>query len=191
MPQPTIATTHSGCGGVEVGAAAAGFRSLWRIEIDPAIAAIADGNLEGETTVADILSVDPANLEVPDAIHFSPVCKRASVATHAGESAEDVAHGQWIARFVDHHQPRIITLENVWPYRNFSAFQIVLAALVRNGYFYDFERVNAANFGVPQTRRRLILRAIRGSLLPPLPPPVSWAGWYAAIEDLIPSLPAS
>ena len=43
---------------------------------------------------------------------------------------------------------------------------------------------------VPQTRRRLILRASRG-LLPWLPEPVPWVGWYAAIEDLIPTLPES
>lgn len=44
---------------------------------------------------------------------------------------------------------------------------------------------------VPQTRRRLILRAIRGRLIPPLPAPTPWIGWYQSIEDLIPSLPES
>ena len=43
---------------------------------------------------------------------------------------------------------------------------------------------------VPQTRRRLILRASRG-LLPHLPASVPRVGWYAAIEDLIPTLPES
>lgn len=43
---------------------------------------------------------------------------------------------------------------------------------------------------VPQTRRRLLLRASRG-LLPFLPEPVPWVGWYAAIEDLLPTLPES
>lgn len=44
---------------------------------------------------------------------------------------------------------------------------------------------------VPQTRRRLILQAVRDALLPPLPAPEPWIGWYAAIEDLIPTLPDS
>ena len=58
------------------------------------------------------------------------------------------------------------------------------------GYFWTYDHVNAADYGVPQTRRRLILRASRG-LLPFLPEPVPWVGWYAAIEDLIPTLPES
>jgi DNA (cytosine-5)-methyltransferase 1 len=58
------------------------------------------------------------------------------------------------------------------------------------GYFWTYDHVNAADYGVPQTRRRLILRASRG-LLPHLPPPVPWVGWYAAIEDLLPTLPES
>jgi hypothetical protein len=32
---------------------------------------------------------------------------------------------------------------------------------------------------------------VRGGLVPHLPPPVPWTGWYRAIEDLIPDLPAS
>lgn len=44
---------------------------------------------------------------------------------------------------------------------------------------------------IPQTRNRLILRASLLGLLPPLPAPVPWVGWYAAIEDLIPMLPES
>jgi site-specific DNA-cytosine methylase len=47
---------------------------------------------------------------------------------------------------------------------------------------------------VPQTRRRLILRAVSGGLwqpFRPLPAPVPWVGWYAAIEDLLPTLPES
>lgn len=44
---------------------------------------------------------------------------------------------------------------------------------------------------VPQTRKRLIVRAVRGGFVPQLPAPVPWVGWYEAIEDLIPDLPES
>lgn len=36
------------------------------------------------------------------------------------------------------------------------------------GYFWNPEVLNSADFGVPQTRRRLIVRAVRDSFLPAL-----------------------
>jgi DNA (cytosine-5)-methyltransferase 1 len=87
-------------------------------------------------------------------------------------------------------QPQVFTLENVWQYRTFAAFRLICDTLGHMGYFWTYDHVNAADFGVPQTRRRLILRASRG-LLPFLPQPVPWVGWYAAIEDLLPTLPES
>jgi site-specific DNA-cytosine methylase len=44
---------------------------------------------------------------------------------------------------------------------------------------------------VPQTRVRLILRAVRGELVPHLPGGRPWVGWHAAIADLLPDLPES
>ena len=44
---------------------------------------------------------------------------------------------------------------------------------------------------VPQTRKRMIVRAIRGGFVPYLPQPEPWIGWYQTVEDLIPSLPES
>jgi site-specific DNA-cytosine methylase len=59
--------------------------------------------------------------------------------------------------------------------------------------------LNSASYGVPQTRKRLILIAIKGNVQITIPPPTHskdgkdglprWRGWYEAIVDLIPTLP--
>jgi DNA (cytosine-5)-methyltransferase 1 len=176
---------------VGVGMKAAGIHHAWGIEIDDKIAGVA--RLNGfNVHTGDVLKADPHCFEQVDVLHASTICTRASQANaNAGEAPEDVALGQKTAAFIDVLQPRIFTLENVWFYRTFEAFQVILNALNRNGYIYHYEHVNSADFSVPQTRKRLILRAVRGALLPPLPPAERWRGWYESIEDLIPDLPPS
>lgn len=194
----TIATLFSGFELVGVGARQAGLSHLWGVEWDDAIAGVARTN-GFHTITADVLDIDPHTLPVPDVLHASPVCTRASVANQSAEVNEDglkespldIAMGEKVAQFIDVMTPRVVTIENVYGYRKFRAFKAICAALDRNGYFWDFDNLNTADYGVPQTRRRLILRAVRGALLPNLPAPERWVGWYEAIEDLIPGLPES
>ena len=95
-----------------------------------------------------------------------------------------------------------LLLENVWGYRNFVAFGVILKCLAREGYRTDYWHLNSANYGVPQTRKRLILVA-RLDGRPRRPEPThsknpgamfglkKWVGWYESIKDLIPTLPES
>ena len=187
----TAATLFAGGEGVGIGMKAAGINHLWGIEYDDRIASVARDN-GFHTIAANVLDIDPHTMEPVDVLHASPPCIGASIAnSEQGERPEDIALGEKIASFIDILRPRIFTLENVTFYRTFEAFQSILDALSRSGYMYHFEHVNMADLGVPQTRRRLILRAIRGSLLSPLMPAEKWRSWYSAIEDLIPSLPDS
>lgn len=187
----TFATMFSGGGGADVGLMAAGLSPVWAVEYDPAIAQVYRRNIGEHVIVSDVRSVDYAALPRVDWLHASPVCTNASVANPNGKESEtDIETAQAVVRAIRAQTPQVFTLENVWGYRDYAAFRLILNALGDEGYFYDFEHVNAADFGVPQTRRRLILRASRG-LLPALPQPVTWMGWYAAIEDLIPTLPES
>lgn len=186
----TIATLLSGGEGVGVGARAAGLSHLWGFEIEDDVAQVARDNGFNVIT-GNVLEVDPATLEVPDVLHISTVCKRASLINNGKgsvrEAPEDLAMGIKTAQFIDVMKPRIFTLENVYSYRNFEAFQIILNALNRNGYMYHYQNLNSANYGVPQTRERLILRAVKGALLPPLPQAERWVSWMDAVGDLIPT----
>jgi len=195
----TFRTLFSGGELFGCGARAAGWQHLDGYEIDPKIAAVAC--LNGfDMRVADVCQVDYESLLPVDHLHASPSCKHASQANaHAGETQADLDAAEAIRRAIRAHRGATFSLENVWPYRNFDSFARILTTLHAYGFAVDFRHINAADYGVPQARKRLILRAVRGrERVPPMHPThrkggdmfhQPWIGWYAAIADLIPTLP--
>lgn len=165
---PTGATLFSGFEGVGLGMKAAGIQHAWGIEYDPAIAAVAQ--LNGfNTIVADILDCDPADFPDVSYLHASTLCKSGSQANASseGETENDLRLAERVCLFILKKRPSFFTLENVWLYRTFESFQKIISALANAGYFYHFEHVDMSDFGIPQSRKRLILRASRIGLLRP------------------------
>jgi DNA (cytosine-5)-methyltransferase 1 len=207
----TLATQFSGGEGFATGAMLAGLTPLWGVEHDDLIAGVAEHNTSSRIIRARAQDVDYSTLETPYWFHTSPPCTNASVAKEdASEQSEDVEMGRAVARAISTLLPPMVSLENVWGYRKFEAFKIILRALQENGYSFNYWHLNSADYGVPQTRKRLILIASRthrpekpkathhdpskvsaeqGSMFARETLP--WVGWYAAIEDLIPGLPES
>jgi len=172
---------------------AAGYKLLWGVEYNPAIAAVANANLPhaDQVYVESVVGFDWAKVERPDHLHMSPPCQDFSVAKSTGKVSNDNdALAQACIDAIRALEPSTVTLENVEGYRKATGFQAIVDALWGLGYWVNVDVLNSADFGVPQTRRRLILRAVKGGFPGPLPEPVRpWKGWYQAIEDLIPTLP--
>jgi DNA-cytosine methyltransferase len=192
---PTCATLFSGGGLADIGLKAAGLTPLWAVEYDAEIAAVYAANHGDHVIVGDVRGVNFATLPAPDLLWASPPCPSFSVAkTGRGETATDLEIAGAVARAIRTLRPRCFVLENVEGYVHSKSYRLIRAALDGLDYWSDAEVVNAADMGVPQTRRRLILRARAGGWMQPSrpwPAPLPWVGWYAAIEDLIPTLPES
>jgi len=186
----TGATLFTGAGGADLGMMAAGIKMLWGLDNDPQVVAVARAN-GLPVRLADIRFANPSWDRV-DFLLAAPPCPHFSAANfNRGETAEDLAMAWGIVRFIRVLRPRFFMLENVSAYRHSESLRLIRRELAALGYMDHAALVNFADLGVPQTRRRLILRAVRGGLVPPLPLAVPWRGWYQAVEDLLPDLPTT
>jgi DNA (cytosine-5)-methyltransferase 1 len=82
-----------------------------------------------------------------------------------------------------------VILENVPGYAKSPTFEAILRSLIDCGYRYHWLILDAADYGVPQNRKRLIMWAVKNSEpLPYFPESKPRKGWYQAITDLIPEM---
>ena len=192
----TYASLFTGGGLADWGAKAAGLTPVWGVEYDPAIAAVAQANdPTGTVYAADARAMDYAALPRVDVLHASPPCPNFSVAKTGGQETQlDMDLADAVCRAIRAQMPRLFTLENVRAYVGSKSLARIQATLLDLDYHVSLQIVNSADYGVPQTRERLFLFAHAGGWMQaqrPLPPKQPWIGWYAAIEDLIPTLPDS
>lgn len=182
----TFTSLFAGGGGSCLGAIGAGLEPCESVEYDSAIAEVHKANIGGKMHVANILDCDPYRFEKPDILHASPVCKQFSTANaNKGEAQLDIDCARKVAEFIQVLQPKHFTLENVEAYRKSKSFHLIVEMLHKLGYFCNWQVLNAADFGVPQSRRRLILIAIKDGFIPSLPPKENHIGWYEAIKDKV------
>ena len=169
------------------------------VEFSEKIAGVYADNHGNHIVVADVRDVDPKKLvgavdggEV-QYFHASPVCKNFSKAKREGGEVElDKETALSTAEFIAKTRPKVVTIENVKGYRNSEALKITTDELTRQGYDWDADVYNTADYGGYTKRERLIVRAKRDGKLPPkpekLPEELRKKGWYSAVEDLIPHL---
>ena len=196
-----IATLFSGGGGFDVGAVAAGLTPVFAIDNCPKAAAAYRVNFGNHIVVGDICVQDFSEVKA-DHLHASPVCKNFSTAkTGAEESDFDLACASAVCRAIEQIKPKTFSLENVRGYKNSASFLMILTTLKSLGYNPAFRVLNSADYGVPQTRKRLILLGKLGDRprfpetthQKPTPqqglfPKPEWISWHDAIADLIPTL---
>lgn len=166
----------AGPGGLTLGLQTAGFEVVAAIESDALAVKTYRANHPGILVRhADIRTVDPVELLAglklkPSDIHLCagcPPCQGFStVRTLNGKKTVDDPRNDLIAeyvRFVRAIRPRAVMLENVPGLMLDERFENAVAELEALGYpASDGARIlNAADYGVPQNRRRLVLLCLR------------------------------
>lgn len=165
------------------------------VEYDEKISGVYRNNFGQHIVTADVRDVDPRELvkqidgEV-EYFHASPVCKNYSQAkSNHAEVELDKETAASTAEFINAVKPKVVTIENVKGYKDSEAMKIITDALDSNGYTWDADVYNAADYGGYTNRERLIVRAVRDGKLPAKPEKMAHkSGWYEAVADIIPTL---
>lgn len=177
-----------GAGGSSAGAALAGAQVVAGIDAWDTASATFRDNFSGAKVQTRTLR--PASTpgrsfregEI-DLLLASPECTNHSPAKGSAVRCEkSKATSHYVLNFASKLRPRRIVLENVVQIRNWTGYHPLLDGLRRRGYRLATHVVDAADFGVPQTRRRLFVLADRDR---EPPPPVGGSTRRRTAEEII------
>lgn len=165
MRAPTAVDLFSGAGGTTQGLRKAGYNVIAAIENDATAArTFAANHPDTELLIRDIRRVQApalarrlrASCDRLDLLTACPPCQPFSTLGTGDSSDPRNALVSSVARFVENLKPRAILLENVPGLRSEPRFLKLIAGL-KADYTMGEYVVQAADFGVPQNRRRVIL----------------------------------
>lgn len=166
----------SGGGGLDLGFEAAGFDPVVCVDNDPiACKTLRQNRPHWNVECVDIRDFDAKPYRGADVVVGGPPCQGFSTAGKGDPS--DPRNFLWheYMRVVEEVEPHAVVLENVSALthkRNGDHLTGIMGALESRGYKFAYSVLNAADYGVPQARRRLIVIGIRDGKAS-LPPPTT------------------
>jgi DNA (cytosine-5)-methyltransferase 1 len=183
----TLVDLFAGCGGMTRGFEDSGaFRSVFAVEFDLDAAATYTANF-GEHVACGPIE-DVASFAEADVVIGGPPCQGFSPLNREAVGFE--RRGLWreYLRALEEIEPRAFVMENV-PELLRSAEYVEFQRLAEKlGFEVEAEILNAADFGVPQRRRRAIVIGTRSGA-PALPSPTHTEGGWVTFREAVDGLP--
>lgn len=184
-----VVSLFSGGGGLDLGFEAAGCKTIAAVDNDfEACKTLRHNRPEWGVFEGDIRDYNPAIRDV-DIVIGGPPCQGFSSAGKGDPT--DPRNFLWreYMRVVERLKPRAMVLENVSALthkKNGDHLTGIMSALEAQGYHFAYGVLNAADFGVPQARRRLVVIGLRDGI-PTMPEPTH-AGQHMTVHDAIADL---
>ena len=158
----------SGIGGFRMGFERQGYRCVFSCEKDAHAQKMYAANF-GERPFGDINDIDIGTIPDTDVLLAGFPCQPFSAAGH--RQGFDDGRGTLFFRIVDiakEKMPRLVVIENVKAlvtHNGGQSLATVVDAFATLGYTVTWSVLNASNFGVPQSRERVIIAASLGQPL--------------------------
>ncbi len=152
---PTVIELFAGCGGMALGFKSQGFATVLANEWDRAACDSLRSNVTDRVLNCAIQEIK--QFPKADVVAGGPPCQGFS---NLGERVPNDPRNQlWrqYMRCVEQAQPKVFVLENVPPLLKSAEYQELLRISADLGYQVEGRVLNAADYGVPQTRKRAIV----------------------------------
>lgn len=175
MKKYTYIDLFSGAGGMSLGFDNAGFKNLFAIEFNKNFSETYKKNFPNhQLIVDDIKNVTEQQIhdiiknKRVDVVIGGPPCQGFSIAGNIGRNFIDDDRNRLFkefVRFVNCLKPKIFILENVKAMESHNhgkTIKEIISSFEQIGYKVKYKVLNAADYGVPQERRRIFLVGMLG-----------------------------
>lgn len=175
---PTAIALFSGCGGMSLGFAAEGFNLVGHVEIEESANKIYADNFEGSELIGtDICKIKDEEIEAwknkygeIDVIIGGPPCQGFSLA--GKRDPNDIRNELYMyyVHVVSKVRPKVFVMENVRLLTSMKTpkgslfIDDIIDSFSKEGYTIFRNEVNSADYGVPQSRERVILVGVRNDI---------------------------
>jgi DNA (cytosine-5)-methyltransferase 1 len=158
-----------GAGGLSYGLKRAGVSIVAGVDLDPSCRYPFEENLGAPYVFKDVRELTAADLDgfwVDGTARLLAGCAPCQPFSPYRKGRDTSDEADWsllgeFGRIVKEGLPDLITIENVPRMSSAKVFTDFVAALESLGYEVDWKSCRAADYGLPQTRRRLVLLASR------------------------------
>ena len=170
--KPTAIELCAGGGGQAIGISAAGFSHLALVELNPiACQTLRNNRPEWPIWIGDVRRFAATEVKVSDVtlVTGGVPCQPFTVAGHQRGHSDNRDLFPEAIRIVGEVRPSAVMFENVSPLATSTFVEYrrgILSNLQRLGYYVETAVINAAEFGVPQERRRFIVVGRRSGAAP-------------------------
>jgi DNA (cytosine-5)-methyltransferase 1 len=168
MQSMKIVSLFSGAGGLDLGLIQAGHQVIWANDIDPDAVRTYKENIGKHAVLADIGALSNAELPKADVVVGGFPCQGFSLANlkRSGDDSRNTLYLQFL-RVISVTKPRYFLAENVRGILSLDhgrAIEKIVLDFTEAGYRVRFKLFNVADYGIPQSRMRVIIAGTREDL---------------------------
>lgn len=163
-----VVSLFSGAGGLDLGFIMAGHQIIWANDCYGDAVETYRENIGEHIVCDDIANINLVNIPDCEIVIGGFPCQGFSVA-NTKRTVEDKRNKLYLqlVRVISQKQPKFFLAENVkgiLSLANGKVFEMILSDFGRLGYNVSYRVLNAADYGVPQIRQRIIIVGVRKDL---------------------------